>query len=179
MYRRRHHDFGPDEAQGELTHLSSWTLSRSTGKASVLCFVPLPFYKREKLDKCPKKSRFGYSLRVPSFKILYCFPSFHCFHYPFFMCLGMGWDWVHLVRLLPFGLLYQPRMMDDDECGAIGWMRIGRGKRSTRRKPATVLFGSPQIPYVLTRARIRVDPMGSRRLTAWATARTNVVLIYY
>lgn len=28
MYRRRHHDFGPDEVQGELTHLSCWALSR-------------------------------------------------------------------------------------------------------------------------------------------------------
>jgi hypothetical protein len=34
------------------------------------------------------------------------------------------------------GLLYQPRMTDDDECGAVGGMRIGRGDRSTRRKPA-------------------------------------------
>jgi hypothetical protein len=34
-----------------------------------------------------------------------------------------------------FGLLYQPWMTDDD-CGAICGMLIGRGNRSTRRKPS-------------------------------------------
>jgi hypothetical protein len=34
------------------------------------------------------------------------------------------------------GLLYQPRMIGDGECGEIGGMTIGRGNRSTRRKPA-------------------------------------------
>jgi hypothetical protein len=35
----------------------------------------------------------------------------------------MGWDWVHLVRRPLTGLLYQPRMTDD-ECGTVG---ISRG----------------------------------------------------
>jgi hypothetical protein len=45
------------------------------------------------------------------------------------------------VRLSPLGtsatvgLLYQPRMIDDDY-GAVGGMRIGRGNRSTQRKRA-------------------------------------------
>jgi hypothetical protein len=34
------------------------------------------------------------------------------------------------------GPLYKPQMIDDGDCGAIGGMRIGRGKRSTRKKPA-------------------------------------------
>jgi hypothetical protein len=34
------------------------------------------------------------------------------------------------------GLLYQPRMIGDGDCGEIGGMKIGRGNRSTRRKPA-------------------------------------------
>jgi hypothetical protein len=34
------------------------------------------------------------------------------------------------------GLLYQPQMIDDGDCGAIGRMRISRVNRSTRRKPA-------------------------------------------
>jgi hypothetical protein len=34
------------------------------------------------------------------------------------------------------GLLYQPHMIDDGDCGAIGGMKIGKGNRSTRRKPA-------------------------------------------
>jgi hypothetical protein len=41
-------------------------------------------------------------------------------------------------------------MLDDDECGAIGGMRLGRGNRSTRRKPAPVPLCPPQIPHALT-----------------------------
>jgi hypothetical protein len=37
----------------------------------------------------------------------------------FFQIFGVGWDWVHLVRRPLFGLLYQPRMMDDGECEVI------------------------------------------------------------
>jgi hypothetical protein len=36
-----------------------------------------------------------------------------------FLFVGVGWDWVHLVRGPLFGLLYQFRMIDD-ECGAVG-----------------------------------------------------------
>jgi hypothetical protein len=42
---------------------------------------------------------------------------------------------LHLVRRPLSGLLYQPRMIYD-ECGAVGGIRIGRGNRRTRRKPA-------------------------------------------
>jgi hypothetical protein len=42
------------------------------------------------------------------------------------------------------GLLYQPRMISDDDCGEIGGMMIGRGNRSTRRKPAPAPLCSPQ-----------------------------------
>jgi hypothetical protein len=58
------------------------------------------------------------------------------------------------MRLSPLGttaivdLLYQPRMIDDDY-GAVGGMRIGRGNRSTRRKPAPVPLCPPQIPHDL------------------------------
>jgi hypothetical protein len=48
----------------------------------------------------------------------------------------VGWDWVHLVRQLLFGLLYQSQMVED-ECEVALGMRIGRGNRSTRGKPAT------------------------------------------
>jgi hypothetical protein len=36
-------------------------------------------------------------------------------------------------------MLYQPWIMDDNECRTIGGM-LGRGNRSTRRKPTPVLF---------------------------------------
>jgi hypothetical protein len=44
------------------------------------------------------------------------------------------------VRLSPLGtaattgLLYQPHMIDDGDCGGIGGMRIGRENQSARRK---------------------------------------------
>jgi hypothetical protein len=39
----------------------------------------------------------------------------------------------------------------DYDDGEFGGMMIGRGNRSTRRKPAPVPFCSPQIPHDLTR----------------------------
>jgi hypothetical protein len=46
------------------------------------------------------------------------------------------------------GLVYQPRMTDD-ECGAVSGIRIGRGNPSTRRKASPVPFCQPQIPHNL------------------------------
>jgi hypothetical protein len=80
------------------------------------------------------------------------------------------------VRLSPLGtlatvgLLYQPQMIDDGY-GAVGGMRIGRGNRITRRKPAPVPLCSPQIPHDLTWDRTQAAAVGSQRLTAWAMAR--------
>jgi hypothetical protein len=48
------------------------------------------------------------------------------------------------------GVLYQPRMIDDGECGAIDEIKIGRGNRSTRGKPAPVPILPTQIPHDLT-----------------------------
>jgi hypothetical protein len=79
----------------------------------------------------------------------------------------MGWDWIHFVWRPLFGLLYQSRMIDD-ECEAIGEMIIGRGNRSTRRKPTPVPLCPLQIPPDLTWPRTRVAAVGSRRLTPWA-----------
>jgi hypothetical protein len=59
------------------------------------------------------------------------------------------------VRLSPLGtaattgLPYQPQMTDDGDCGEIGGMKIDRGNRSTRRKPAPVPLYQPQIPHDL------------------------------
>jgi hypothetical protein len=86
-----------------------------------------------------------------------------------FLFLGVGWDWVHLVRRPLIGLLHQPQMLD--ECGAIGGMRIGRRNRSTREKSVPVPLCPPQNPHILTLPRTRTAAMGSRLLTAWAGAR--------
>jgi hypothetical protein len=68
--------------------------------------------------------------------------------------------------------------MDDEECGAVGGMRIGRGNRSTRRKLALVPLCAPQIPHDLTWVRTRAAAVGSRRLTAWAMARIEYQLYF-
>jgi hypothetical protein len=55
-----------------------------------------------------------------------------------------------------------PRDYDD---GEIGGMMIGRGNRSTRRKPAPVPLCPPQTPHVAW-TRTRAAAVGSQRLTA-------------
>jgi hypothetical protein len=35
---------------------------------------------------------------------------------------------------------------DDDDCGTVGGMRIGRGTRTTRRNPVPVSLCPPKIP---------------------------------
>jgi hypothetical protein len=64
-------------------------------------------------------------------------------------------------------------MIDDDDYGAVGWMTIGRGNRSTWRKPATIPFCPPQIPHELTWDRTRAAAVGTRRLTTLAMARPS------
>jgi hypothetical protein len=65
------------------------------------------------------------------------------------------------------GLLYQFRTSDDDdndddECGAIGGIKIGRGNRSTGKKPTPVPLCPPQIPHDLTQVRTRAAAVGNR-----------------
>jgi hypothetical protein len=56
--------------------------------------------------------------------------------------------------------------MIDDDYGAVGGMRISRGNRSTRRKPAPVPLCPAQIPHDLTWDRTRAAAVGSQQLTA-------------
>jgi hypothetical protein len=51
----------------------------------------------------------------------------------FFIISGVGLS--PLGTAATSGLLYKPQMIDEDDRGAIGGMKIGRGNRSTRRKP--------------------------------------------
>jgi hypothetical protein len=84
----------------------------------------------------------------------------------------LGWNRTNsTITEATTGLLYQPRiMMDDDEFGAIGAMLDGRN-RSTRSKSVSVPRLPPQIPHDLNRARTLAAAMGSRQLSDWATAR--------
>jgi hypothetical protein len=59
-------------------------------------------------------------------------------------------DNFNFIIIVITGLLYQPQMIDEGDCGAIGEMKIARGNRSNRRKPVP-----PEIPHDLTRARTR------------------------
>jgi hypothetical protein len=52
----------------------------------------------------------------------------------------------------------------DYDDGEIGGMKIGRGNRSTRRKPAPAPLCPPQIPLDQTRVRTRATAVGSQRL---------------
>jgi hypothetical protein len=60
----------------------------------------------------------------------------------------------------------------DDKCGAVGGM-LGRGNRSTRRKPAQAPLCPPQIPLWPDPGSNHGATVGSQRLIAWATARPN------
>jgi hypothetical protein len=72
--------------------------------------------------------------------------------------LPVGWDYVPAATS---GLLYQPQMIGEGDCGVIGGMKIGRGNRSTRRKPAQAQLCLPQIPLDQTRSRTRDAAVGS------------------
>jgi hypothetical protein len=67
-------------------------------------------------------------------------------------------------------LLYQPQMIDDGDCGAIGGMKIGRGNRSTRIKSVPAPICPPQVRHDRTRVRTRAAEVGNQRLTASAMA---------
>jgi hypothetical protein len=64
------------------------------------------------------------------------------------------------------GLLYQTQMIDDGDCGAIAGIKIGRGNRSTRRKPAPTALWAPQTPHDQPRTRTPTAAVGSQQLTA-------------
>jgi hypothetical protein len=67
-------------------------------------------------------------------------------------------------------------MIDDDDCGAVGGMRIGRRNRSIQRKRTPEPLCPPQIPHEQTRARTPAVAAGSQLLTARAKARPTKTL---
>jgi hypothetical protein len=66
------------------------------------------------------------------------------YYYLFFVISGVGLS--PLGTAATSGLLYKPQMIDEVDCGAIGGMKIGRGNRSTRRKPAPAPLCPSQNP---------------------------------
>jgi hypothetical protein len=86
----------------------------------------------------------------------------------------LGWDEtsVLLVRRSLFGLLHQPRMIDDER-GTVDGMRIGGGHGRTRRKPIPLSLCPPQISHDLTWNRTWGAAVESWRLTSWAMIRSG------
>jgi hypothetical protein len=77
-----------------------------------------------------------------------------------------GWKSpVHVLRRPLVGLLHQPWIIVGDACEPVGGMRIGKGNRSTWRKPTPMSLCPPQIPRELTPDRTKAAVMGSWRLT--------------
>jgi hypothetical protein len=70
-------------------------------------------------------------------------------------------------------MTYVPAPVDYDD-GEFGGMKIGRGNRSTRRKPAPAPLCPPQILLDQTRVWTRAAAVGGQRLIAWAMARPTM-----
>jgi hypothetical protein len=74
------------------------------------------------------------------------------------------------VQLGPLGTVVTNRPIvataDDYVDGEFGVMMIGKGNRSTRRKPAPVPFCSPQTATCYAQTRTLAAAVGSQRLTA-------------
>jgi hypothetical protein len=67
-----------------------------------------------------------------------------------------------------------PAPGDYEDGELFGGMKIGRGNRSTRTKPAPTPLCPPQIPLDQTRDLTRAAAVGSQRLTASAMARPQI-----
>jgi hypothetical protein len=67
------------------------------------------------------------------------------------------------------GLLYQPRVIGDGDCGKIGGMKIGKGNRSTRRKPAPAPLCPPQIPPPVLQMRCSLSQSPIQAKILYAT----------
>jgi hypothetical protein len=61
-------------------------------------------------------------------------------------------------------LLYQPRMIGDGDCAEIGGMKIGRGNRSTRRKPAPAPLCPPEPSEQSTQSQTESTQYSTRSL---------------
>jgi hypothetical protein len=80
----------------------------------------------------------------------------------FFTASGVGLSPLYCGHFWP---IVPAPMIGEGDCGAIGGMMIGRGNRSTRRKPAPAPLYPPQIPHDQTRDRTWAAAVGSLRLT--------------
>jgi hypothetical protein len=146
------------------TYKNDWNLDlpvfrwgEKTPVYQCLCLVPWKGLNRECLPPFPRTRKLlflkcGFPLFIISdsgqYKELSDFEELLCFL--FFYIVGVEPD---PLLLQPFiSLLYQPWMIDGDDCGAIGGMN-GKRNWSTRRRHATMPLWPSQIPYELTWVR--------------------------
>jgi hypothetical protein len=78
---------------------------------------------------------------------------------------AIGWKFEHLFEIVQRRRQYR----------AVGAMRIGRGNRSTRRKPAPFPLCPPEIPHDLIRVWTSDVAVEDRIITTWATAQLCLV----
>jgi hypothetical protein len=88
-------------------------------------------------------SIFGGRLLIPHYRS----PECRLWHLTWLFLFSFLW-WGETESTWHVSLLYQFRMIDDDECAAVGGMRIGRRNRSTRRKPTPVSTTNRTWPYL-------------------------------
>jgi hypothetical protein len=102
---------------------------------------PTSLWSSVPLEVLVRRSRFGY---VRCFRNL----RYSSSDITFFFCFS-GWGETESTCYVGHCWPIVPTQMTDGDYGAVGGMRIGRGNRSTRRKPAPVLLCPPQIPHDL------------------------------
>jgi hypothetical protein len=108
-------------------------LAEQVSRIRGMYFFDRPFQRNNIFVWCSSSDCWGHS------------PTSLCHHWVVYFLFLVPWGGArlyHLIRWPLFGLLYQPRMVDN-ECGAVSVMRTGRVNRSTRRKRATVSFCPP------------------------------------
>jgi hypothetical protein len=74
---------------------------------------------------------------------------------------------------------YEPPMIDNDECGAVGSMKIDKGNKSSKRKAVPVSLRPLQIPYDLNQDGTRAAAVGNCRQTALSYATATCSKLYF
>jgi hypothetical protein len=117
-----------DGAIPPFSHMSSWGSTEFFKHRDIFAFICLSTHPRIFVS---------FSRLVPSRSL------------PIHRSSRIRLNILQILRLSPLGtaatigLLYRSQMIDDDDCGAIGGMKIVRGNRSTRGKPTPAPLRPP------------------------------------
>jgi hypothetical protein len=136
---------------------------------------PLSIFPRHKSPQIPENHIVFHSILLGAwfrnFRKLLCKPTLIAYRFFFLNSHSGGWSPNESTgtSATEWPIVPAPGDYDDAEFGGI---KIDRGNRSTRRKPAPAPLCPPQIPLDQTWAQTRAAAVGSQRLTAWAMERT-------